>query len=260
MLEVKVYEVAGLRPALIGMRYALKSGDKSTKETDFKLIKKLNNGGNPHNKFLRQIVAWMSIRASLSWWKQADTYRMGFEKNSESTMHTIHKKPFEPSDFGWTEAECANATSSCCIEGDPFKRKIIDELNTLRDICISDDPELPQAVKDQAWREIIEILPESYMQERMCMISYATLQKIVHERKGHKLIEWHILIEAASQLPCAFLISPDFKGIEGNKLPELYEVESSPVLTGYEYQFAYPFVNSEKIIMDSQLFDGVVQV
>lgn len=34
---------------------------------DKDLCKRLNKGGSPHNKFLRQIICWVDITASLTW-------------------------------------------------------------------------------------------------------------------------------------------------------------------------------------------------
>ena len=61
MLEYKVYEVGGVRSALEGMRYAFKSIPNSNRESDLQRADALNAGGNPHNKFLRQIIAWIKV-------------------------------------------------------------------------------------------------------------------------------------------------------------------------------------------------------
>jgi hypothetical protein len=60
---------------------------------------RLAKAGNDHRKFLRQIFVSVDITAPLYWWKEFDTYKVGTVANSCSTMHKIHHKKFERSDF-----------------------------------------------------------------------------------------------------------------------------------------------------------------
>ena len=55
--------------------------------------------GTDHRKFLRQIFVSVDITAPLYWWKEFDTYKVGTVANSCSTMHKIHAKSFDRSDF-----------------------------------------------------------------------------------------------------------------------------------------------------------------
>ncbi len=61
--------------------------------------KRLCKAGSDHRKFIRQIFVTVDITAPLYWWKEYDTYKVGTVANSTSTMHKIHSKPFEMSDF-----------------------------------------------------------------------------------------------------------------------------------------------------------------
>ena len=56
-------------------------------------------GGFRPQKVLRQIFVTVDITAPIYWWKEYDTYKVGTVANSTSTMHKIHSKPFEMSDF-----------------------------------------------------------------------------------------------------------------------------------------------------------------
>lgn len=152
---------------------------------DRDLCKRLNKGGSPHNKFLRQIVCWVDITAPRLWWPEMDTYRF-VEKNSESTMHTIMKRPFELTDFStgvWP--------------------KTIDDLNYCRDRWLAVDSERAKA---DIWRELIDNLPQSYLQKRTLMLSYQAIRAICEQRKGHKLGEWHEFIDWAHRLPESWLL------------------------------------------------------
>ena len=68
-------------------------------EDDLDLAKRLINAGSDHRKFLRQIMVSVDITAPLYWWKEFDTYKVGTVANSCSTMHKIHAKEIEVSDF-----------------------------------------------------------------------------------------------------------------------------------------------------------------
>lgn len=54
---------------------------------------KLCQAGSDYRKHIRLIDVWAEIQAPLYWWKQFDTYRMGIDKVSESTMDTLTKNP-----------------------------------------------------------------------------------------------------------------------------------------------------------------------
>lgn len=153
---------------------------------DKDLCRRLNKGGSPHNKFLRQIMCWVDITAPLTWWKQFDTYRFGVEKNAESTMHTITKYPFKLTDFSggvWP--------------------KTIDDLNYVRERYLMAED---QRVKTEIWQEIIDNLPQSYLQKRTCMMSYQAIRSICQQRAGHKLGEWHEFIRWAHTLPESWML------------------------------------------------------
>ena len=114
MIEFKNMDVWGFEGAIRGMRNPLNSWDKSDSgvcgtsvghknyiigQKDLELCQRLIKGGPEHCKFLRQIIVSVDITAPLYWWKEFDTYKVGTVANSCSTMHTIHKKPFELDDF-----------------------------------------------------------------------------------------------------------------------------------------------------------------
>jgi hypothetical protein len=71
--------------------------------TDFHRLKNVayrlcdKDGG--HNKFLESIQVWIEITAARYFWAEFDTYRVGTTKQSQSTIHTITKKPLTREDF-----------------------------------------------------------------------------------------------------------------------------------------------------------------
>lgn len=200
--------VEGFQAAFRGIRNSWDSHDKASPEADEKLAKKLILAGPSHRKFLRMIVVWVDIIAPLFWWKQFDTYKVGTVANSESTMHTITDRDFTFADFGWPNYRC-----------DPFDHserpapvKIISILNGLRKKWRFAEG----SAKEYWWRQIIEILPESYLQKRTVCLNYEVLRTIYHQRAGHKLDEWQQFREWCESLPMSWLITmPESKEPKG---------------------------------------------
>lgn len=61
------------------------------------------------------------------------------------------------------------------------------------------------ATKDKKyWKELIRLLPESWLQTRMWSANYSTLRNIIHWRTGHKLSEWRSFIEWCKTLPWSY--------------------------------------------------------
>ena len=104
MIKIRTLEVAGIGPAIHAMRNPYDSWEKSDThqgkigDKDRELSDKLSTAGTEHCKHLRMCMVWAEIeKAPIYWWKEFDTYRMGVEKLSCSTMHTIMKKPWNAS-------------------------------------------------------------------------------------------------------------------------------------------------------------------
>jgi len=126
---------------------------------------RLAGKGGGHDKFLRQLIMWVEIDAPLYWWKQMDQYKVATVTQSESTMHTLMKRPLTQDDF----------------EGG-IKSEWLQDLN--------DHIE----VKDFDW--VNRHLPQSFLQKRILSMSYAAARNIIEQRHGHKLVEWEMFIDA----------------------------------------------------------------
>ena len=157
---------------------------------DHDLMMRLSNAGTDHRKFMRMMPVYMMITAPLYWWKEFDTYRVGVEKNSCSTMHKIHAKEFTLEDF------------SCEKLYDPIGdlRPTIDRLNVYRERYLE--------TKDKNdWWQMIQLLPTSYNQKRTVMLNYEVLANIYKSRRNHKLDEWHTFCDWIEELPYSELIT-----------------------------------------------------
>lgn len=204
-MEIRTLEVAGFAPAIKAMRNPMNSWSKSDScfddpfrddvvgTADRDLSERLQKAGPEHCKHLRMIQVWADITAPFYWHKQLDTYRFGVEKVSCSTMHKLTSRPLTVDDFE--------------MDGEPTKHDllIIDTLNEYIDF-IRNSTE-PDNEKQTAWRTLVRMLPEGYLQTRTVMFSYAALRNIYKQRKGHKLKEWEIFRAWVESLPESWMIT-----------------------------------------------------
>lgn len=195
MISLERTEVFNFENAMRGARNPLNSWGRMDSEikdgkfvfgpNDLDLAKRLCKSGSDHRKFIRQIFISVDITAPLYWWKEYDTYKVGTVANSTSTMHKIHSKPFDISDF---------STDHMNAETIEFMQKNIDFLEELRLKFVE--------TKDKDyWYSIIQLLPESYNQMRTCTFSYETAVAMYNSRKNHKLTEWHTFCDWILELP-----------------------------------------------------------
>lgn len=158
---------------------------------DFDLMKRLAKAGSDHRKYMRQIFVSVDITAPLYWWKEFDTYKVGTVANSCSTMHTIHKKEFEVSDF---------STDNMTNAGTAVLNYLISVLEDCRE-CFNE-------TKDKGvWHDLISLLPSGYLQKRTVTMTYENLVNMYHARKNHKLDEWHTFCGWIKCLPYSEIIT-----------------------------------------------------
>lgn len=247
MLKVLNTEVTGWRAALRGMRNAHESWAKSDTgyglgvwfgddwddvavdsvseikklidsgvvqngvqigENDLTLAKKLVKAGSSHSKYLRMITVQCDIDYPLYVMKELDTYKVATVQNSTSTMHRVTVKPFT--------REMFSCNDMCEASVQMFDRMIV-HLNDLRDCYNNFEQRKEQGTllpgvytKADAWRSLIQLLPENFMYRITWQANYAVLAKIYHDRKGHKLSEWKTFLQWIEKLPYSELITGDF--------------------------------------------------
>lgn len=197
--NTQIFNFAG---AIRGMRNPMNSWDKSDSyygnneidlesyvigKNDLELMQKLIKAGSEHRKFMRQILVSVDITAPLYWWKEFDTYKVGTVSNSTSTMHKLASTPitidcFEMDDFDDVELwECSYDFSK---EKVGLKwENLIETLEFIR--------QRYNATKDKRyWKELIRLLPESWLQKRTITMNYENILNMYRQRKNHKLTEW----------------------------------------------------------------------
>ena len=195
MIKITQSNVFNFENAIRGARNPMNSWDRSDSryenhvyvlgDNDLKLARNLCKAGSDHRKFTRQIIVSVDICAPLYWWKEFDTYKVGTVTNSTSTMHKIHSKEFNISDF---------SADILTDESKNIMNIIIEHLEQLRLKFIS--------TKDKRyWYDMIQLLPESYNQLRTCTFNYENVISMYNARKNHKLNEWVEFCEYLKNLP-----------------------------------------------------------
>ncbi|MGF6375004.1 hypothetical protein M2140_000038 [Clostridiales Family XIII bacterium PM5-7] len=206
-MRIDKTEVFNLTGAVRGMRNPMESWDRSDTtdclgENDLSLCRRLIRAGSEHRKFLRQIMISVDIEAPLYWWKEFDTYKVGTTANSTSTMHKITSKPitidcFETEDFSGdilVDYLVYAGETYCKVEIQSFMTTLIEVLESLRKSYIE--------TKDKRyWKELIRLLPESWLQTRTITMNYENVWNMYNQRKNHKLSEWEFFCRWAENLP-----------------------------------------------------------
>lgn len=198
MILLENTSVMNFENAIRGARNPMNSWDKLDSSfdangkfvfgpNDLSLGKKLCKAGSDHRKFVRQIFISVDITAPIYWWKEFDTYKVGTVANSTSTMHKIHSKPFEQSDFS-TDKMVDSAKD--CMEN------ILNTLENLRQEFLKD-----KSNNKDSWYSIIQLLPESYNQKRTVTLNYENAISMYYSRRNHKLSEWHVFCDWILSLP-----------------------------------------------------------
>lgn len=196
-MRYKLLECHGFESAIKATMLSFGTTSFDNFETTPEDMKRLSNKLAPkdggHNKFLEQIQYWILIQAPLTWWKEADTYRVGISKSSESTMHKSWKNGLTDENF----------------EGPIFQ----DTLNNLNNCIREYNSELttPER-KHYLERLIFHNLPNGYLQTRMVNLNAKCLRNIYFQRKSHKLEIWREFCEwIKNELPYGDLITAELR-------------------------------------------------
>ena len=220
MIKIENVDVYGFETAIRGARNPMNSWDRMDScynngefeigENDYKLLKNLTIAGPEHRKWNRMVTVTMDITAPLYWWKEYDTYKVGTVANSCSTMHKIQAKEFTLDDFsrdhlyeeksGWIEDE--NGHKWCCAP--TCLETTVNTLNAYR-------YQYNKTKDKKYWWAMIQLLPTSYNQKRTVHLNYEVLGTIYHQRRHHKLDEWHVFCDTIKTLPYSEFITREFE-------------------------------------------------
>lgn len=172
-------------------------------KNDLELMQKLICAGSEHRKFMRQIFVSVDITAPLYWWKEFSTYKIGTVANSTSTMHKLASTEITMDCF-----ECGDFENFEFFGRDIFGVSCKKDVSSVWEHIIKSCEDLRQnyiKTKDKRyWKELIRLLPESWLQTRTITMNYENIFNMVHQRRNHKLSEWSVdFISWARSLPYA---------------------------------------------------------
>lgn len=211
--------VTGIENAIIGLRLPMSKSFEDAKsksdsvfipgaisqikigDDDLRIVNNLlradgcGRAGEPNSKFLRMIHVQVAITAPLYWWKEFDTYKVGTVANSTSTMHKLATTPITKDCFEMDDY--AELDNGFCTD---MWNSLIEWLEGLRQ-------KYNETKVKAYWKELIRLLPESWLQTRMIDCNFATLRNIYAWRRGHKLTEWHKFCDWICTLPLHELIT-----------------------------------------------------
>ena len=220
MIKIENVDVYGFEAAIRGARNPMNSwhlmdsctnnGEFEIGEKDHDLLRRLTIAGPEHRKWNRMVTVTMDITAPLYWWKEYDTYKVGTVANSCSTMHKIQAKKFEISDFSYEHLlggglehlhntiKLLNAAREVFNDFEHFESK-------LKEACGF------EITKKDVWWQMIQLLPTNYNQKRTVHLNYEVLGTIYHQRRHHKLSEWHVFCDTIKALPYSEFITREFE-------------------------------------------------
>ena len=184
-----------IEEVMVDEEVVLERGKYIIGSNDLQLAQTLIKAGSEHRKFMRQIFVSVDITAPLYWWKEFDTYKVATVSNSCSTMHKLADTPITLN----------------CFEMDDFTPLIDNfKIDLSWQTVVSYLEQLRQKyneTKDKRyWKELIRLLPESWLQKRTVTMNYENLLGICSkgQRRFHKLTEWsNSFIGWARTLPYA---------------------------------------------------------
>lgn len=197
MIKFEHTTVNGFETAIRGMRNSWGSHGRSDStnevigESDYKLMMNLVKGGPSHAKYLRQINVGVDITSHLKWWDEADTYKIGTTANSTSMMHTLGRSELVKSDLSFED-----------IDPD-IEERSLEIYKLARQRWIDSGKKKPS----REWRQMVLVTPVAFNYTRTWTANYQVLRTIYHDRKNHRLSEWHEMCEWIESLPYSELIT-----------------------------------------------------
>lgn len=175
-MKIEILSQYGLMESLFGLGFSFGKtsdltydqflADADLVERMKKAAKKLSNMDGGHNKFLESLVFYIDITAPISWWVQADTYRVGISKQSASTMHTLRKTK---------------------LTQEHFESKVQFEFLEFINNLIENNVDI-DVIKDN--------LPCGFLQRRLVCANGKCLRNIVLQRRHHELKAWHTFCDS----------------------------------------------------------------
>ena len=195
--KIENVEIYGINKSIISsgnaMRTVMDDNTIDASEKDLTRAIKLGSTdiGHGHDNFLNGIIVQFDLYAPLYMWKQIQRYHFLDFISSQSTMHRLAK-------FKVSEC-CVDDTDEVILERYQF---LLDTYNNF-DIRYAsmNDVVLKNELKIKKWRKLVASLPCGFVLGATMTTNYRQLKTIYHQRKNHKLDEWHQFCTWCESLP-----------------------------------------------------------
>jgi hypothetical protein len=166
-MKVSVIREVGYEEAVLGFSLSYNTRIGRVQE----ILPKYAFGVPGEGKFLEMMLIYLDVTAPRFWWQEADTYRVGTTKQSESTMHTLAKRDLIQGDFE-----------------DFIPPSYLEHLNNYR-------RNLVNKTAGFSLQQFKNLLPEGFLQRRIWLINYKLLQNIYNQRYNHRLPQWRFFLD-----------------------------------------------------------------
>lgn len=213
MIEIKTVEFAGLEAATKAMRlpkksnhlsdsgydfddkewinYVPSSGEYFLGDKDYNLYERLCKAGSEHRKHIRQIIVWAEITLPIYLLSELDTYRTTPAPHvCTSTMHTLHKDGFSSKTIPF---DCIDEFEKEFNDYCAFGNKLLEKYMETKDM--------------RYFRGAKQILGGGFMHTIIMPFNYENLRTMYHQRKNHRLSEWHEFCKWCESLPYSEFIT-----------------------------------------------------
>ena len=154
-------------------------------------IKLATMQGGGHDQFLTGITVNFDMTFSNKAWVEAERYTFLNYISSMSLMHRASKVSIEES--------CNDYVSIDAIDEAEYRQKEY--------LMIKDDPNVAAEEKLEAYRKLLYNIPSGFELTAGMTTNYRCLKNIYHQRRDHRLPDWHVFCDWVETLPMSELIT-----------------------------------------------------
>lgn len=203
-MKITNVNVYGLENAILTSRYPMVADtekwlaniDEEEKEKAVKVAKKLAKtpGDSGHLQWLSGITVTFDMTCSIQLWQEAERYRFLYFVSSTSKMHRLHKMDLE---------KCCNEY----VDEDILKIIETKQKRYLELLDLQKEGKISQEYIKDAFYKLIYNIPQGFEYTAGMITNYRELKQIYHQRKNHRLEEWHVFCKWVESLPMSELIT-----------------------------------------------------
>lgn len=206
-------KVSGILEAVKASGYPMKTEvDGYLVKKDWDRADKLANAplGNGHDCFLKGIIVQANVTAPQYWWLQFQRYHFADIVSSQSKMHRILEMDIDKQVNGYVMLDSIfnlKRLIKLYKNFDENKEHTVRAVGGIK--CEFKN-------KKELFQTIIANCPMGLELTARIVTNYLQLKTIYHQRKNHKLEEWHIFCDWIKSLPHSYWITGE-KGDELKK-------------------------------------------